>query len=56
MIIDWRVLKTTADKLEQVLIEETERGYDIHTIAYQGGRDWVVVACKDVYQGAQDGR
>jgi len=47
-VIDWKVAKTTTDKLEGVLTSLTELDYDIHTVAFTGGRDWVVVAERDV--------
>lgn len=45
---DWKTTKSTTDKLEGHLFELDDLGYEPHTIAFVGGRDWVIIAFKDV--------
>jgi hypothetical protein len=47
-ITDWRTVKTTTDKLVGALNDVSDDGYDVHTVQYVGGRDWVIVAERDV--------
>jgi hypothetical protein len=42
-LIGWDVIKTTTDKLSEMLNGWSEP-WRVHTIQFMGGRDWVLIA------------
>lgn len=45
---EWAVQKSTTDKLEGDLNAVSAAHREVEQIQYIGGRDWVVVSCREV--------
>lgn len=48
---EWRVDRTTTEKLAQILNELVDMGRSVEQTEFVGGRDWVVLSTREL-QGA----
>ena len=48
LFVEWRVDRTTTEKLAQILNELVDMGRVVTQTTWTGGRDWVVLSTRDV--------